>query len=156
MEREKIYLSAWRLNAVKIINALAELVINDAQSEIVNVWPFVKTRKYVVVDSAGIEKNYDFRSYLSFTSDGTYYYVQLGDNPFLDWFFVKERIVGGTVSAGADAAVLPYDWYIAENVYSELTDDDAYAHAVSLYSWLKNAKVTNERPKDVRRAIKAA
>lgn len=150
MERERLYLHAWRLNAVKIINALADIVKN----QIVDVWPYVPLRKYTVVSPDNSERDYDYRSYLSFQVDGVYYYVQLGDNPFLDWLFVKEVAVNGTISAGADGAVLPYDWYIGEDVYAELSDEKAWENAKSLYAWLTEAEVTNKYPKKNRRKFR--
>lgn len=157
MQTEKLTLGGWNLNAARILDRMIDK-IEKAGGHLVDTWPFTAIpRLYEVKDEylpGSPVLTLWARSYLSFVLDGSYIYVQLGQNPMLDMLYVKEKTDGKTISAVPEGKELPWCWYVTEDVYAHLDDEQVDKAAESLLTWLHNAELTQTFPTKGRRKIR--
>ena len=157
MQTEKLTLRGWSLNAARILDRMIDK-IETAGGHLVDTWPFtVIPRLYEVKDEylpGSPVLTLRVRSYLSFVLDENYIYVQLGQNPMLDMLYVKEHTDGKAVSVSPEGKELPWCWYVTEDVYAHLDDEQVDKAAESLLTWLQNAELTQKLPAEKRRKIR--
>lgn len=147
----KTYLGGWKLNAARVLDALIDVVEANCGYQ-TEKWPFPQspTPKYAVVDECypgtrvlGLRA----LTHLSFVHNGIYYYVQLGNNPFLSCSYLKEIPDKDKVSSAQIAEDLSLEWFVGKSEYAYLSDEEVNKNAVSLFEFLLNASLTETTAK---------
>lgn len=104
---ERLYLRAWEYNASRIITELANIV----ESHGGRVKP---TNTAIVSDRSAKEEaepiTVTHTSYISFVLDNTFYYYQVDDNPFFEFYYQKTPIKNGKRSRDAGAEADKTEW----------------------------------------------
>ncbi len=99
---ERLYLRAWEYNAARIISELAKIVQNHGG----RVKP---THTAIISDRSATEEtepiSVTHTSYISFILEETYYYYQVNENPFFEFYYNKTPIKNGkrSIDAGLEA-----------------------------------------------------
>ena len=157
MEVTKITLRGYNLNAAKILDKMIDIVVSNGGS-LVETKPYVITpRLYVVKDESqpgAPEEILRVRSYVEFVLNETFYYVQLGGNPFLDCLYIKENIYDETVSSPQKGAELSLSWFVGKSEYAHLDDDAVVKNAQALFQHLLEQPVTTAHPTKKRTAFR--
>ncbi len=95
---ERLYLRAWEYNAARILTELAAIVKNHGG----RVKP---TYTAIISDRSAKEEaepiTVTHTSYIEFVLDETYYYYQVVDNPFFEFYYNKTPIMNGKYSRDA-------------------------------------------------------
>lgn len=95
---ERLYLDSWGYNAARILSALAVIVENNG-GEI----QYSSYGKTYEITNRSAEANDPIicthKSYIKFVYNNDYYYYQLEDNPFFDFYFSKYPIDNGKYDA---------------------------------------------------------
>lgn len=104
---ERLYLRAWEYNAARIITELANIVNNHGG----RVKP---THTAIISDRSTEEENEPITvthtTYISFVLDETYYYYQVDDNPFFEFYYNKTPIKNGKRSKDAGLEADKKEW----------------------------------------------
>lgn len=104
---ERLYLRAWEYNASRILTELAKIVTNNGG----RVKP---THTAIISDRSATEESEPITvthtSYISFVLDETYYYYQVNDNPFFEFYYQKTPIKNGMRSRDAGAEADKKEW----------------------------------------------
>jgi hypothetical protein len=113
---ERLYLKAWEYNAARIITELANIVKNHGGR--------VKPTHTAIISDRNAKEEAEsitvtHTSYISFVLDEVYYYFQIDDNPFLEFYWNKTPVKNGKYSkdAGleADEKKWLYDCFLMSN-----------------------------------------
>ena len=157
LKTERLTLGGWRLNAARILDRLID-VIHDNGGYLVERAPFIETTDVFLIKNENEPGSPQYflrtRTYVSFVKNDRYIYVQLGENPFMDCFYIKELVSDGTVSRQPEGRELPWDWFKGDDNYAYMTDREIGANATSLFEWLCDAQRTQEKPTKARSAIR--
>lgn len=103
---EKLHLTSWGYNAARILSALAVIVENNGGE--IQYSSYDKTyeltnRSAEIIEKYGAEANDPIicthKSYIKFVYNNDYYYYQIEDNPFFDFYFSKYPISDGKYDA---------------------------------------------------------
>lgn len=104
---ERLYLRAWEYNASRILTELAKIVTNNGG----RVKP---TNTAIISDRSAKEESEPITvthtSYISFILDETYYYYQVDDNPFFEFYYQKTPIKNGKRSRDAGLELDKKEW----------------------------------------------
>ena len=104
---ERLYLRAWEYNAARIITELANIVNNHGG----RVKP---THTAIISDRSAKEEKEPITvthtSYISFVLDEVYYYYQVNDNPFFDFYWNKTPVRNGKYSKDARLKADKKEW----------------------------------------------
>jgi len=92
---ERLYLRAWEYNAARIITELANIVNNHGGK--------VKPTPTAIISYRSTKEENEpitvtHTSYISFILDKTYYYYQVDDNPFFEFYYSKTPMKNGKYS----------------------------------------------------------
>lgn len=106
-DNERLYFRTWEYNAARIMTALAEKVIDQGGR--------VKPTHTAVISDRNAEEEVDpitvtHTSYISFVLEEVYYYYQLSDNPFFDFYYQKTPIEEEKRSRDASLEVDERKW----------------------------------------------
>ena len=136
---ERLYLRAWEYNAARIISELANIVKNHGG----RVKP---TNKAIISDRSATEEaepiTVTHTSYISFVLNETYYYYQVNDNPFFEFYYNKTPIKKGKRSGDAGLEADKKEWLFDCFFKSGCPDEDITEAAYLIYNMLINAKNT--------------
>lgn len=104
---ERLYLRAWEYNAARILTELANIVKNHGGR--------VKPTHTAIISDRSAEKEAEpitvtHTSYISFIMNETYYYYQVNDNPFFEFYYNKTPIKNGTRSRDAGLEADKKEW----------------------------------------------
>lgn len=89
-------------------------------------------------------------NYISFVLDGIYYYVELDDNPFFDFYYSKKPVVNGKVSKNAYLDKLDKEWLYDCYLSYDCTNTERREAAYCIYNALiqaKNSEIYRETTK---------
>lgn len=144
---KKLYLSNWSVNATKILDEIdrqvKELGGEPATEE--GFGEFYFEKEFIEVEakdgSTFISKHADvFGVYTEFVLGNMYYYIELDDNPFMDFFFTKaNRNYKWNNRYGA---VLPKNLF-KYNEYQLYTDEQIKETAKTILDWALQARENN-------------
>lgn len=144
---KKLYLNNWNVNAAKILDEIdrqvKELGGEPATEE--GFGEFYFEKEFIEVEakdgSTLISKHADvFGVYTKFVLGNMYYYIELDDNPFMDFFFTKaNRNYKWNNRYGA---VLPKNLF-KYNEYQLYTDEQIKETAKTILDWALQARENN-------------
>lgn len=105
---ERLYLRAWEYNAARIITELANIVKNHGGR--------VKPTDTAIISDISAKKEAEpitvtHTSYISFILDDTYYYYQVDDNPFFEFYYSKTPVRNGKYSRDAGLEADKKEWW---------------------------------------------
>ena len=136
---DRLYLRAGEYNAARIISELADIVKNHGG----RVKP---TNKAIISDRSAEEKsdpiNVTHTSYISFVLDGIYYYYQVNDNPFFDFYYIKTPIKNGKYSRDAALETGGKEWLYDCFFGSNCGQQDIIEAANLIFNMLCNAPMS--------------
>lgn len=136
---ERLYLRTWEYNASRIISELAKIV----ESHGGRVKP---TNTAVISDRSATEESEPITvthtSYISFILDDTYYYYQVNDNPFFDFYYQKTPIKNGKRSRDAVAEADKKEWLFDCFFGSNCAQQDIEEAANLIFNMLCNAPIS--------------
>lgn len=104
---ERLYLRAWEYNAARIITELARIIESHGGR--------VKPTNTAIISERSAEAESDpitvtHTSYISFVLDETFYYYQVDDNPFFEFYYKKAPIRNGKYSRDAALEADRKEW----------------------------------------------
>ena len=130
---ERLYLRAWEYNASRIISELARIVQNHGG----RVEP---TNTAIISDRNAKEETEPITvthtSYISFVLDETYYYYQVNDNPFFEYYYNKTPIKNGKRSRDAGLEADKKEWVFDCFFGSNCGQQDIIEAANSIFNML--------------------
>jgi len=136
---ERLYLRTWEYNASRILTELAKIVTNNGGK----VKP---TNTAIISDRSAKEENEPITvthtSYISFVLDETYYYYQVNDNPFFEFYYQKTPIKNGKRSRDAGAEADKKEWLFDCFFDSNCAQQDIIEAANLIFEMLCNAPVS--------------
>lgn len=97
-----------------------------------------KINKYSQVNNDPITVTHT--TYISFVLDNIYYYFEVDDNPFFDFYYRKSPVVNGKVSRDAAGDNATKDWLFDCFLYSGCVQEDIKEAANLIFNWLVQAK----------------
>ncbi|HPJ12935.1 MAG TPA: hypothetical protein PLV00_06080 [Caldisericia bacterium] len=133
---ERLYLRAWEYNAARIITELANIVENHGGR--------VKPTNTAIISDRNTKEETEpitvtHTSYISFVLDGTYYYYQVNDNPFFDFYYSKTPIKNGKCSRDAGLEADKKEWLFDCFFGSNCGQQDIIEAANLIFNMLCNA-----------------
>lgn len=135
----RLYLRAWEYNAARIITELANIVNNHGG----RVKP---THTAIISDRSTEEENEPITvthtSYISFILDDTYYYYQVDDNPFFEFYYNKTPITNGKYSKDAGLEADKKEWLFDCFFKSNCGQPDIIEAANLIFNMLCNAPMS--------------
>ena len=136
---ERLYLRTWEFNAARIITELAHIVNNHGG----RVKP---TNTALISDRSAKEEaepiTVTHTSYISFILDETYYYYQVNDNPFFEYYYNKTPIKNGKRSRDAGLEADKKEWVFDCFFGSNCGQEDIIEAANLLFNMLCNAPMS--------------
>lgn len=136
---ERLYLRAWEYNASRIISELAKIV----ESHGGRVKP---TNTAIISDRSATEESEPITvthtSYISFVLDDTYYYYQVDENPFFEFYYQKIPIKNGKRSRDAGAEADKKEWLFDCFFGSNCGQQDIIEAANLIFNMLCNAPMS--------------
>lgn len=140
----------WQLNGRRIINELYKHAFTRENGiQIVDKLPYTRTPLaiYETIKTDFDEMELLDRTFISFIHGGYYYYVQLGNNPFMDCIYIKTKLLSNHkesfIPQNTCGSELPLDKWFNKNEYAFLTDGEISAIAKRLIAWLVKAQPTH-------------
>lgn len=136
---ERLSLRAWEYNAARIMSELASIVKNQGG----RVSP---TNKAIISDRSATEEaepiTVTHTSYISFVLDETYYYYQVNDNPFFEFYYSKTPIKNGKRSRDAGLEEDKKEWLFDCFLGSNCGKQDIIEAANLIFNMLCNAPMS--------------
>lgn len=136
---ERLYLRAWEYNAARIITELANIVNNHGG----RVKP---THTAIISDRSAEEENEPITvthtTYISFILEETYYYYQVNDNPFFEFYYRKTPIKNGKYSDDAGLEFDKKEWLFDCFFKSNCGQPDIIEAANLIFNMLCNAPMS--------------
>ena len=136
---ERLYLRAWEYNAARIITELANIVNNHGGK----VKP---THTAIISDRSTKEENEPITvthtSYISFILDKTYYYYQVDDNPFFEFYYNKTPMKNGKYSKDVGLETDKKEWLFDCFFKSNCGQSDIIEAANLIFNMLCNAPMS--------------
>ena len=136
---ERLYLRAWEFNAARIITELANIVTNHGG----RVKP---THSAIISNRSATEEaepiTVTHTSYISFVLDETYYYYQVNDNPFFEFYYHKTPIKNGQCSRDAGLEADKKEWVFDCFFGSNCGRPDVIEAANLIFNMLCNAPMS--------------
>ena len=136
---ERLYLRAWEYNASRIISELANIVNNHGG----RVKP---TNTALISDRSATEEaepiTVTHTSYISFVLNETYYYYQVNDNPFFEFYYLKTPIKNGKRSRDAGLEADKKEWVFDCFFGSNCGQQDIIEAANLIFNMLCNAPMS--------------
>lgn len=134
-ENERLYLNNWNYNQCRLVSALAQIVKNHNGK--------VKPQKTAIISNRNTDSEpiiVTHTSYISFTLDNFFYYLQLDDNPFFDFHYQKTGIINSKRHRCIYLDKLTKDWLYDCFTASDCCDADIKEGANLIFNILCNAK----------------
>lgn len=135
----RLYLRAWEYNAARIMSELANIVTNHGG----RVKP---TNTAIISDRSATEKaepiTVTHTSHISFVMDETYYYYQVDDNPFFNFYWSKTPIKNGKRSSDAGLDADEKEWLFDRFFVSNCGQQDIIEAANLIFNMLCNAPMS--------------
>lgn len=133
---ERLYLRAWEYNAARIITELARIIENHGGR--------VKPTNTAIISDRSAEEESDpitvtHTSYISFILDETFYYYQVDDNPFFEFYYKKTQIRNGKYSRDAALEADKKEWLFDCFFGSNCAQGDIVEAANLIFNMLCNA-----------------
>ena len=136
---ERLYLRVWEYNAARIITELANIVNNHGG----RVKP---TNTAIISDRSAKEEaepiSVTHTSYISFVLDKTYYYHQVNDNPFFEFYYYKTPIKNGKRSRDVGLEADKKEWVFDCFFGSNCGQEDIIESANLIFNMLCNAPMS--------------
>ncbi len=136
---ERLYLRAWEYNAARIISELAKIVENHRG----RVKP---TNTAIISDRSAKEESEPITvthtTYISFILDETYYYYQVNENPFFEFYYIKTPIRDGKRSKDAGLEADKKEWLYDCFFESNCGQPDIVEAANLIFNMLCNAPMS--------------
>lgn len=136
---QRLYLRAWEYNAARIMTELANIVKNHGGG----VKP---TNTAIISDRSAKEEDEPITvthtSYISFVLDETYYYYQVNDNPFFNFYYIKTPIKNGEMSKDAGLEADKKEWLYDCFFKSNCGQPDITEAANLIFDMLCNAPMS--------------
>ena len=136
---ERLYLRAWEYNAARIMTELANIVNNHGG----RVKP---THTAIISDRSAKEENEPITvthtTFISFILDGTYYYYQVNENPFFEFYYSKTPIKNGKRSRDAGLEADKKEWLYDCFFKSNCGQPDIIEAANLIFNMLCNAPMS--------------
>lgn len=136
---KRLYLRAWEYNAARIITELANIVKNHGG----RVKP---THTAIISDRSAEEENEPITvthtNYISFVLDEVYYYYQVNDNPFFEFYYYKTPIKNGKRSRDAGLEADKKEWLFDCFFESNCAQQDIVEAANLIFNMLCNAPMS--------------
>lgn len=136
---ERLYLRSWEYNAARILTELAKIVKNhDGRVK--------PTHTAIISDRNAKEQSEPITvthtSYISFVLNETYYYYQVNDNPFFEFYYSKTPIKNGKRSRDAGLEVDKKEWLYDCFFKSNCGQADIVEAANLIFNMLCNAPMS--------------
>lgn len=136
---ERLYLRAWEYNTARIITELANIVKNHGGR--------VKTTNKAIISDRSADKEAEpitvtHTSYISFVLDETYYYYQVDDNPFFDFYYRKTPIKNSKRSRDTGLEADKKEWVFDCFFGSNCEQEDIIEAANLIFNMLCNAPMS--------------
>ena len=136
---ERLYLRAWEYNAARIITELANIVNNHGG----RVQP---THTVIISDRSAEGENKPITvthtTYISFILDESYYYYQVNNNPFFEFYYSKTPIKNGKYSKDAESEADKKEWLYDCFFSSNCGQPDIIEAANLIFNMLFNAPMS--------------
>lgn len=135
----RLYFKSWEYNAARIITELARIVENHGGR--------VKPTHTAIISDRNATGEAEpitvtHTSYISFIIDGTYYYYQLNDNPFFEFYYNKTPIKSGKYSKDAGLEKDKKEWLYDCFFQSNCGQPDIVEAAHLIFNMLCNAPMS--------------
>ena len=136
---ERLYLRAWEYNAARIITELAQIVKNHDGR--------VKPTHTAIISDRSAEKKSEpitvtHTTHISFILDETYYYYQVNENPFFEFYYSKTPIKNGKRSRDAGLETDQKEWLFDCFFSSNCGQPDIVEAANLIFNMLCNAPMS--------------
>ncbi len=136
---ERLYLRAWKYNAARIITELANIVNNHGGR--------VKPTNTAIISDRSAKEEVEpitvtHTSYISFILEETYYYYQVNDNPFFDFYWNKTPVKNGKYSRDAGLEADKKGWLYDCFFMSHCGQSDITEAANLIFKMLCNAPMS--------------
>lgn len=136
---ERLYLRAWEYNVARIITELANIVKSHGGR--------VKPTHTAIISNRSTEEKSEpiavtHTSYISFILDETYYYYQVNDNPFFEFYYNKTPIKNGKRSRDAGLEGDKKEWVFDCFFGNNCGDSDIIEAANLIFKMLCNAPMS--------------
>lgn len=136
---ERLYLRAWEYNASRIISELANIVKNHGGR--------VKPTNTAIISNRSAEEKSEpitvtHTSCITFILDETYYYYQVNDNLFFEFYYTKTPIKNGKLSRDAGLEEDKKDWLCDGFFGSNCGQREIIEAANLLFNMLCNAPMS--------------
>ncbi|MGI5964157.1 MAG: hypothetical protein ACOX7N_10750 [Lawsonibacter sp.] len=136
---ERLYLQTWEYNAARIITELANIVNNHGG----RVKP---TATAIISDRNATDEaepiTVTHTTYISFILDDIYYYYQVNDNPFFEFYYNKTPIKNGKRSRDAGLEADKKEWLFDCFFKSNCGQPDIIEAANLIFNMLCNAPMS--------------
>ena len=136
---ERLYLTAWEYNAARIITELAKVIENHGGR--------VKPTNTAIISDRSAEEEAEpitvtHTSYISFILDETYYYYQVNDNPFFEFYWIKAPVKNGEYPKDAALEIDNKEWLYDCFLKSNCGQPDIIEAANLIFNMLCNAPMS--------------
>ena len=135
----RLYLRSWEYNAARIITELARVIENHGGR--------VKPTKTAIISDRSAKEESEpitvtHTTYISFILDDTYYYYQVDDNPFFEFYYKKTPIKNGKRSKDAVLEADKKEWLYDCFLSSNCGQPDIVEAANLIFNMLCNAPMS--------------
>lgn len=136
---ERLYLKTWEYNAARIMSALALIVENHGGR--------VKPTKIGIISDRDTEKTsvpitVTHTTFINFVLDDIYYYYQVDDNPFFDFYYSKTPIKNGSYSGDAMLEADKKEWLCDCYFNSNCAKSEITEGASLIFDMLRSAPLS--------------
>ena len=90
-EEKTLYLNNWEFNIARVLKRL-EKVIDDNGGEFVSNWEKEFDNYKFISRNTNQELKAHFKNRMTFVLDGFLYYFQIDENPFFEFYIIKNPI----------------------------------------------------------------
>ena len=135
----RLYLKSWEYNAARIITELARVIENHGGR--------VKPTNTAIISDRRAEEESEpitvtHTTYISFILNETYYYYQVNDNPFFEFYYNKTPIKNGKRSRDAGLEADKKEWLFDCFFKSNCGQPDIIEAANLIFNMLCNAPMS--------------
>ena len=138
-DNTRLYLRTWEYNVAQVMTKLAEIVSKEGG----RVSPI---NTAIISDRNDDEQKTPITvthtSYISFTHGGFYYYYQIDDNPFFDFYYKKTEIRDGKYSKDACLTNDKKEWLTDHLFKKQCKQIHITQAARAIFEMLTNAEKT--------------
>lgn len=135
-KNERLYLNNWQYNIAIIMTELAKIIENEGGR--VKPHPTAIISNRTVLNSDPVRVTHT--NYITFVYDGFYYYYQVDDNPFFDFYYRKTKLNGNKYSRNVYLEKDKKEWVFDCLFSYECTQAERKEIANLIFNYLVSAK----------------